>query len=264
MGRMFRYLILFVLIILLLTPTFKYVNSLANKEVSLDYSQDIKDVSSAEVEESIEETVDDYMIPQKIILDVPLISQLPDLINGCEVTSLTMLLNYTGVSIDKNELVREVKIDTTPMVKDSDGNIIKWGNPNDGFVGDIEGYDKAGYSIYPKALLPLSNKYLNNTAKDLTGETVDTLIKYLSQKSPILVWVTTDFSVPDNFITWTKNGKQIRATFSEHCVVLTGYDENSFYYNDPLNVGKNKVIDKETFEEVWSSMGKLALSYANE
>lgn len=32
----------------------------------------------------------------------------------------------------------------------------------------------------------------------------------------MLVWVTTDFTVPDDFVTWTKNGKEITATFNEH------------------------------------------------
>lgn len=257
MGKMFRFSIFCILIILLLKPTFNFVNSTGKKEVNLNYSKDSQDVISTEVED----TVEDLMVPQKIIIDVPLISQLPDFINGCEVTSLTMMLNYNGVGIDKNSLAKQVKRDPTPMVKNSSGKIIRWGDPNDGFVGDLEGDNGAGYSIYPKALLPLANKYLKNNAVDLSGESIDTLIKYLSQKRPILVWVTTDFSVPDDFITWTKNNKQIKATFSEHCVILTGYDNNNFYYNDPLNLGKNKVVNRQTFEKVWNSMGKLALSY---
>lgn len=257
MGKMFRFSIFCILIILLLKPTFNFVNSVGKKDANLNYSKDSQDVVSSE----IEDTVDDLMAPQKVIIDVPLISQLPELINGCEVTSLTMMLNYNGVTISKNALAKQVKRDTTPIVKNSSGDIIKWGDPNDGFVGDLEGDNGSGYAIYPKALLPLANKYLKNNAKDLSGENVDTLIKYISEKRPVLVWVTADFSVPDDFITWTKNNKQIKATFSEHCVILTGYDVKNFYYNDPLNVGKNKAVTRQTFEKVWNSMGKLALSY---
>lgn len=256
MGKMFRFSIFCLLIILLLKPTFSFVNSVGNKG-KVHYSKNSKDINSNVVEES----VDDFMIAKKVIMDVPLINQMPEFINGCEVTSLTMLLNYNNIKISKTALAKEIKRDTTPMVKDSSGNIIKWGDPNDGFVGDLEGDNGSGYSIYPKALLPLANKYLNNNAIDLTGETTKNLIKSLSEKKPILVWITTDFAVPKEFMTWTKNNKKIKATFDEHCIILTGYDEDNFYYNDPLNLGKNKAIDKETFEKVWDAMGRLALGY---
>lgn len=257
MGKFFRFSIFSILIILLLKPTFNIVNSGGVKGEGLRYEREGRNISTKEAKK----ISDNSVIANKETIDVPIIEQLPELINGCEVTSLAMVINYFGGDVDKNTLSQEVKKDKTPMVKNSSGEIIKWGDPDYGFVGDIEGDDGYGYAIYPKALMPLANKYLNNKAVDLTGETTDTLIKYLSQKKPILVWITSDFSVPEDFITWTKNGKKIKATFSEHCVVLTGYDDKNFYYNDPLTGVKNTAVDKKTFEEVWGAMGKMALGY---
>ncbi|MHC1686012.1 MAG: C39 family peptidase [Clostridiaceae bacterium] len=258
MGKLFRFSIFCILIILLLKPTFNFVNSGGNKEGNLKYTRESKSVDSTETENIVNKSTEGK---NKEVIDVPLIEQLPGLINGCEVTSLAMMVNYYGEDVTKETLVKEVKKDKTPLVKNSAGEITKWGDPNYGFVGDIEGDDGYGYAIYPSALLPLANKYLDNKAVDLTGETTDTLTKYLSNEKPILVWVTSDFTIPEDFITWKKGNKEIKATFSEHCIILTGYDDENFYYNDPLNVGKDKSIDKETFEKVWEAMGKMALSY---
>ena len=42
-------------------------------------------------------------------LNVPLERQLPDLPNGCEVTSLSMLLNYYDINVSKLELSSNIK-----------------------------------------------------------------------------------------------------------------------------------------------------------
>ena len=61
-------------------------------------------------------------------LNVPIENQMPDLPNGCEVTSLAMLLNYYGINVTKEDLAQKIA-----HVSSYDGNYR--GNPNKGFVG---------------------------------------------------------------------------------------------------------------------------------
>lgn len=198
--------------------------------------------------------------PKSTLIDAPLISQLPELKNGCEITSLAMMLNYAGIEVDKMTLAKKVEKDTTPPTYDKNGNIIEWGDPDEGFVGDITG-DEPGYSVDPEPLLGLINQYLPNKAMDLTGVSYDEIEKTLSNKIPIVVWVTCDFKNPSKNTQWNSDGETVNATFSQHAVLLTGYDADNIYYNDPHSNTKNKKVSKANFIRIWQTMGKKALSY---
>jgi hypothetical protein len=47
---------------------------------------------------------------EKLVLDVPLLKQMdaPRLYNGCEVTSLAMLLQFEGLTVSKNDLANKI------------------------------------------------------------------------------------------------------------------------------------------------------------
>lgn len=194
-----------------------------------------------------------------VLLDAPLINQMPELYNGCEITSLAMLLQFFGINKDKMELAREMKKDPTPMKTDAAGNITYWGNPTLGFVGDVKGKDK-GYSIYHTALFDVLKTYIS-TAVDLTNQSFESLEQQIDAGIPVVVWTTIDYVEPKRWVIWDSPAGPVRATFSVHSVLLVGYDQKYVYVNDPLSSVKGKRVDKQQFIRSWEALGKQALSY---
>jgi uncharacterized protein YvpB len=197
----------------------------------------------------------------KALLEAPIVRQNPELPSGCEITALTMLLQFYGVKKGKMELVPEMKKDPTEIVWNEDGTIQYWGNPNLGYVGDITGKRK-GFGIYHAALFELLEKYVP-TAVDLTDNSFEELEQTVSDGIPVMVWTTIQFKAPsDNqWVIWDSPLGPIRTTFQEHTVLLVGYDQDHVYVNDPLSGKKAYPIPKKQFIESWEALGKQALTY---
>ncbi|MBM7606201.1 uncharacterized protein YvpB [Metabacillus crassostreae] len=194
------------------------------------------------------------------MLDVPLVSQLPELPRGCEVTSLEMLLLYEGIEVDKMELAKNVKKDPTP--KTVKNGVIHFGNPHYGFVGDMYTYNNPGYGVYHEPIEELAEKYLPNKVVNLSGNDFEEVIKHINAGSPVWVIANTTFkTLPESlFETWETPQGKIKITYKEHSVVVTGYDELFIYFNDPLANKKDRKIPKENFIAAWEQMGKQAIA----
>jgi uncharacterized protein YvpB len=197
---------------------------------------------------------------KKTILDVPLIKQNPELKYGCEVTSLAMVLQYAGIRVDKMTLAKEVKKDADPIVRNKGGNIMSWGNPADGFVGDITG-KKSGYAVFDQPIADLMEKYLPERSVNLTGRPFSELLKYVENKRPVVVWTTGDYRLPDRWESWKHGQQTIKTPLDLHAVVLVGFDENNVYINDPLWGKKAHKVNKQQFIKSWVALNKRAVSY---
>ena len=158
-------------------------------------------------------------------LDVPLISQRPELPNGCEITAVTMMINYAGNPVDKMTLARE-------MPRSS--------NPNYGYIGNP--WDNTGITIFPPALMGLVSKYTpSHTAQDLTGYNFDTIKYQLSIGHPVVTWNT-------------MHG------FPYHALTITGYDTERVYYNDCWTNEKTSATISQ-FVSNWNTQNRRAISY---
>lgn len=197
---------------------------------------------------------------KKVVLDVPLIKQNPELRYGCEVTSLAMVLNYAGVKVNKMELADKLKKDYGGIEKTSEGDITKWGDPDEGFVGDITGKNP-GYAVFDKPMEDLMNQYLKNRTLNLTGEPFNVLLKQVENKKPVVVWTTGDYKQPDRWESWKHEKETIKTPLDLHAVVLVGYEDEYVYLNDPLSGKKDVKVSKEAFINSWIALEKRALSY---
>lgn len=187
-------------------------------------------------------------------IDVPLINQLdePSLFNGCEITSLAMMLNYADSQVTKNELAEAIpKVDYL----DADGH---YGNPNEGFVGDIYGID-IGYSVYHKPIYELAKQYATDKqVVDLTGEKFSQILQQLTAGNPVWVITTVPMSATKDMETWQTANGTVDISWNVHSVLITGFSPSSVYVNDPYGE-KNKEVDRDDFEAAWTQMGSQAI-----
>ncbi|MGE7871691.1 C39 family peptidase [Bacillus paramycoides] len=221
------------------------------------YAEKVKRVTVSTTKSQKQKVSTNNQGDEKIVLsNVPLIQQLPELERGCEVTSLAMMLQYAGVSVDKMKLADEIK------KVDFEDNGTR-GNPNEGFVGDIYTFSESGYGVYHGPLFQLAKKYLPNEAVDLTGKSIEEVYKSVKAGQPV-VMITNATYAPlgeDEFATWETDSGDVSITYSEHCVVLVGYDKESVYIQDPLNDSPDVSVPRENFEKAWVQMGSQAISY---
>jgi len=50
-------------------------------------------------------------------------------------------------------------------------------------------------------------------------------------------------------------------TFNEHSTVVTGFDSEYIYLNDPYANVANKAITRANFEASWNQFGRQAITY---
>ncbi|WP_139693803.1 C39 family peptidase [Sporolactobacillus terrae] len=191
-------------------------------------------------------------------LTAPYVSQRPELPNGCEITSLTMLLQSAGVKVDKLTLARQIK-----KVPFQSGTYK--GNPNEGFVGNMYHGNRSnpGFAVYHGPIADLARKYLGSRMIDMTGKSWSAVEQQIASGTP--VWVITSINfvpVPDNaWQEWPTRQGTIRITFKEHSVLVTGFDADHVYFNDPLAEAAGSKADKKTFIEAWTQFGNQAIAY---
>jgi uncharacterized protein YvpB len=200
-------------------------------------------------------------IKESVLIDAPIIRQLPELPRGCEVTSLAMLLQHTGVNVDK--MVLADKITKNPATYQVQDGKIYFGHPNDGFVGDMYTFNNPGLGVYHKPIAELAEHYAPENIADLTGSDFQELKIHLSDGRPIWVITNTHYKrlSGDFFKTWHTPSGVIDITYKEHSVLVTGYDAEYVYFNDPLSGEKNKKAPIKDFEESWVQMGRQAITY---
>ena len=199
--------------------------------------------------------------PQQAYVEVEEIRQMPELHNGCEVTALAIVLDHAGKTVDKMQLARELRKDTTPLRYDGQGGIAYWGDPNRGFVGDITGV-RRGYGVYHAPIAALLNRHLPGRALDLSGGSFDAVLDQVAEGKPVVIWTTIPFAPVHDWVSWNSPGGKVAATFNEHAAVLVGYDAKTVTLADPFD-GQVDRVDRARFLASWEQMGRQAVTYRN-
>ncbi|MFD2446508.1 C39 family peptidase [Bacillus sp. CGMCC 1.16607] len=224
-----------------------------------EWAKDPVKVTSHYLEEDTSPSI--IKMKENVLLDCPVIEQFPELPRGCEVTSLAMLLQSANVLVDKLTLAKEIYKNPTPYKIEN--GITYFGHPNDGFIGNMYTYNEPGLGVYHDPIRKLAEKYLPGRIKDFTGGNFHEIKIHLSDNRPVWVIINTQYKKlsNDQFQTWQTPKGKIQITYREHSVLITGYDQDFIYFNDPLTGEKNKKAPIKDFEESWVQMGRQAITY---
>jgi uncharacterized protein YvpB len=190
------------------------------------------------------------------LIHVPLIRQLPELPRGCEVTSLAMMLAHAGIQADKMELAASIR--KVPFEEDG-----LRGNLYDGFVGDMYSFETDGLGVYDEPIIELARRYLGDRVVVLTGKPWEAIEKQLDKERPVWVVVNEEFRpLPESdWQTWQTRRGELKVTYKEHAVLVTGYDADHVYFNDPLAGIQNRRAPKKEFVAAWEQFHNQAVSY---
>jgi len=198
-------------------------------------------------------------LPSAKLLRVPAQSQLPQLPNGCEATSLSMLLTVVGHPVDKLTLAKDQPVDPTKRVYGAQGVTTYWGNPNVGFVGSVYEYAN-GFGIYHGPIAKFINQLLPARAQDLSGRPFSDLLAVVAHGTPVMVWTTATFQPTNLWTSWNTPEGPIKVTLQEHAVLLVGYNGTQLFVNNPLNGDQAQPVNRQEFIAAWKQLGEQAVT----
>ena len=198
-------------------------------------------------------TIDDY---EKASIDFDILNQFPTLPTGCEVVSLTSVLNFLSFDVSMTTMADEYM----PRSTDAYYNI----NPHEYFIGTPYTWD--GFGCYSGCIVKTAENYFNDNsigdyvAVDISGCSTNELYNYLINGVPVITWVTSSFVTPTNGGSWYVDNELINWCNSEHCLVTTGFDKA----NDTVTVaddsgGYSYSVSQSRFETVFEGMGSMAV-----
>lgn len=195
------------------------------------------------------------VLPDSWQINVPALLQEPELPAGCEITSLTCLLNYLGYPVDK-----EVMVDTYldyVLVNGTDYTFFEK------YIGDPRAN---GYGCYSPVIVKAATNFLADQNSDLeavnlSGSTKEDILLTVASGHPVVIWNTLSASdVYETYAWTTPDGIEVNWCKLEHCMLLTGYNlsENTVTVCDPL---KGEVsYDLTQFFKVYDDMYQQAMT----
>lgn len=166
---------------------------------------------------------------QSAMLSLNCVYQMPELPTGCEITSLTTVLNYLGYSVSK-ETMADVYL---PKCSLQEGSFWHY------FVGNPR--SEYSYGCFAAPIVEAAQEFLTDQgslyqAANYSGSDFSVLLNEVAAGNPVILWSTIGLKPAYQTQSWKINGEVVRWTAPEHCVVLAGYDlaEGTALISDPL------------------------------
>lgn len=181
------------------------------------------------------------------IINVPYIDQTGGgAFTGCESVTAVMLLNHLGYEISMYDFIDNY-LDKAAF-EERDG-VLYGPSPYDVFVGDP--YDKESIGCYAPVIKNSLERIIGNEYDviDETGNELPALVeKYIDNGIPLIIWAT--INLKDIIVgpVWKlkDSGEDFTWLSNEHCMLLVGYDNDNYIFNDPWENNGIIAYDKKT------------------
>lgn len=173
----------------------------------------------------------------KKLIFAPYIDQTDRWVNGCESISAVMLLQAVGLDVDPDTFIaRDLRC--APFYEE-DG--VRCG-PDPHFTYPGDPHDHTGYGCYAPCICAALQSALaacgaadRFEVRDETGKTAAELCaEYIDAGMPVVFWATLNFEPAEPPEHWRlPDGRDFAWLCHEHCLLLVGYDEENYWFNDP-------------------------------
>lgn len=181
---------------------------------------------------------------EKVIISAPYIDQSVRYPTGCESVSAVMLLQYLGIDITVDEFIKNY-LDKRDF-KEVNGKIFG-PDPRKCFCGSP--YDEESFGCYAPVIINAMEKVFTQKRSSKSGQPVYKTVnecgtsleelseKYIDRKMPVVCWACIDMREPVIGPQWRlfDTGEIFTWVSNEHCMLLVGYDQENYYFNDPHN-----------------------------
>lgn len=168
-------------------------------------------------------------------IEVPYLDQSGAYPTGCESVSTVMLLQYLGYDISVDTFIEQYL--EKEDFEERDG--VWYGpDPRTHFCGSP--YDEDSFGCYAPVICKALEKILGDAyeVSDRTGTEIDVLIReYIDREMPVIFWACINMREPITGPRWKlkETGETFTWISNEHCMLLVGYDEEGYYFNDPYD-----------------------------
>ena len=191
---------------------------------------------------------------KRVLLEVPAVCQFPDLPTGCESVSTAMVLNFYGETVTAKEFFYSW---LTAVDFKTSGGTTTGPHPNDALCGNPDNALGCWAGAVEKAV----NTHAKGCcATVLPGQTLASLCQnFIRNGKPIVVWATQGMKPEAKGKSWKlPSGENFTWITGEHCLVLVGYDDDFYYFNDPISGGV-AAFEKGIAEKRFAALGSQAL-----
>ncbi|MGN0451263.1 MAG: C39 family peptidase [Acutalibacteraceae bacterium] len=193
-----------------------------------------------------------------IVKGVPVLSQFPEFPTGCESVSTVTVLKFYGENITAAKFVDEYLPKSADFYYESGK---RYGpSPYDFFIGNPR--TAASYGCMAPVIEKALCDYFGGSerVKNTTGTELSELCsKYIDNGIPVIMWATINMIETNPKNSWyLRDGTRFSWPGNEHCLVLTGYDADSYYFNDPY-AGKTVKYKKQTVKDRYAELGRQSV-----